>query len=523
MALIDTYSTPLDAKAAEHLLRRTMFGATRKDIAQLTGQTAVAAVQTLLADQPVPDAPIDPLTGQQWVTAAYDGTVEGQRYQSLRGWWVGQMVTQPISIREKMVLFWQNHFVSTRSTVGDTRYMYKQNVLLRQYALGNVKAFTKDITTDPAMLRYLNGNSNRVGAAQENYGRELQELFTIGKGAEIAPGNYTTYTEDDVRTAARVLTGWTDTAATITSTFTPNRHDTTDKIFSAAYSGTVIKGRTGADGVKELDDLLDMIFKQPDTAKNLCREFYRWFINYDITPDIEQNFIVPLADVLRSNNYEMKPVLTKMLTSQHFFDQNLRGCIIKTPLDLVVGTMRQLQVAPPDYKTQPSQYLYAMESLRNTAGQLQQDIMEQPNVAGWAAYYQEPSYYQMWINTATLPNRVSFANTVLNGINVNVGGMNYKTFVFDSVEYAKLFTNPEDPVKLIENFCEHFFAVDLIQAQKDRLLTDVLLPGLPSFEWTVEWNDYIKNSTNANKKSLIKIKLDNLIRYMIGLAEFQVY
>jgi len=530
MLSLSPYSSALTAKDAEHLLRRTMFGASRDHIRQLTGRTAAAAVDLLLADQPAPAPPIDPTTGQQWVTAAYNQQQEGIYFQALRSWWIGLMMANTISIREKMTLFWHNHFVSARGQVNDSRYMYAQNALLRRHALGNIKTLTREITYDPAMLRYLNGNTNRVGAAQENYARELQELFTIGKGPEIAPFNYTNYTEDDVRAAARVLTGWRDNPTTIQGFFTATLHDSTDKRFSAAYQNTVIRGRTGNNaGIDELNDLLDMIFRQAETARFLTRKLYRWFVNHDITPEVERAIIEPLAQTLRTGNFEVRPVLRTLLMSRHFFDPDMRGSIIKTPLDYVLGTLRQLDMTAPDPQTRRNEYYGGMNVLRSLAGQMTQDIMEHPNVAGWPAYYQEPLFYQIWITSATLPNRNNFINSVLNGIAPNFGGLVFapgtRAFSFDSVDYASKFPNPEDPYKLIDNITEHFFAVDLTQKQKDKLLRDVLIPGLPDYEWTDEWTEW-ERETNTTlktaKRNALKIKLDNLVRYMMGMAEFQI-
>ena len=118
------------------------------------------------------------------------------------------MLNEQASLREKMVLFWHNHFVTALGTIGDPRYGFRYNALLRKYALGNFKELALAITIDGAMLKYLNGNRNSKAAPDENYARELQELFTIGKGPEIGPGDYTNYTEDDVKAAAKVLTGW---------------------------------------------------------------------------------------------------------------------------------------------------------------------------------------------------------------------------------------------------------------------------------------------------------------------------
>jgi uncharacterized protein (DUF1800 family) len=524
MALLDKYPATLTAKAAEHLLRRTMFGATRADITALTGKTIDAALDTLLADQTAPAPPVDPTTGQTWMNDTSRTANDGAYNNYMKAWWLGLMAAQPISLTEKMTLFWHNHFASSWSVVNDTRYMYKQNVLLRKNALGNFKTLTREISIDPAMLRYLNGNQNRVGAAQENFARELQELFTIGKGPEISAGNYTTYTEDDVRAAAKVLTGWTDNQTTVTSSFALNRHDTSDKQFSSAYQNKIIKGRnTATAGTDELNDLLDMIFSQTATSEYICRKLYRFFVNFEVTAAIEQQVIVPLGKTLRDNNFEIKPVLRQLLGSTHFFDNNIIGCIIKTPLDLIVGMVRQMQLTLPNPSTQVGYYYSYFDQLRNLAANLQMDVFELPNVAGWSVYYQEPLFYQIWINSATMPPRANLGNTLIGGWKLtNPVNGNVTFLTFDSVAFLQQFPNPEDPTKVIDNFTQNFFAIDLTSDQKDELLSTVLLPNLPAYEWTVEWNDFMKTPNDTQKKALIKAKLDALVKYMMLIAEYQI-
>ena len=529
MALLDKYPATLTAKTAEHLLRRTMFGATRADITALAGKSIDAALDTLLKDQTAPAPPVDPTTGQTWVNGTARTNNDGQYNNYMKAWWLGLMATQPLSITEKMTLFWHNHFVSSYSAVNDTRYMYKQHTLLRRYALGNFKTLTREISIDPAMLRYLNGNRNTKASPQENFARELQELFTIGKGPEISAGNYTTYTEQDVRTAARVLTGWTDTVTTVTSGFNLNQHDTGDKQFSAAYQNTIIKKRTTASspnsnvGLDDLNELLDMIFRQTATSEYICRKLYRFFVNFDVTPTIEKEVIVPLGKTLRDNNFEIKPVLRQLLGSTHFFDNNIIGCIIKTPLDLIIGMVRQMQITIPNSTTQTGFYYSYFDQLRSLAASLQQDVFELPNVAGWSVYYQEPLFYQIWINSATMPSRANLGNTLTNGWTlVNRATSATMRVTFDSLAFLQQFPNPEDPNKVIDNLTQNFFAIDLTSEQKDELLTKVLLPNLPPYEWTMEWNDYMKTPNDAQKKAMIKAKLDALIKYMMLIAEYQI-
>jgi uncharacterized protein (DUF1800 family) len=523
MPLLDKYPATLTAKAAEHLLRRTMFGATRAHIAALTGRTIDQAMDLLLANQTAPAPPIDPTTGQTWINETSRTANDGLRNNYMKSWWLGLMATQPLSIMEKMTLFWHNHFASQWSVVNDSRYMYKQHQLLRQHALGNFRTFVREISIDPAMLRYLNGNQNRVGSPQENFARELQELFTIGKGPEISQGNYTTYTEDDVKAAARVLTGWTDNNMTVTSAFNIARHDTTNKQFSSAYQNTVIMGRTGANaGLDELNDLISMILRQNATAEYIVGKLYRFFVNSNITTQVTNEVIKPLAAIFRNGNYEIRPVVRALLSSIHFFDNNIIGCQIKTPLDLVVGTLRQLQVRLPQ-SSQPIFYYGYFRQVQGLSAQLQQDVLELPNVAGWSAYYQEPLFYQIWVNTATMPTRANYSNTIINGWSVNDQATNQtQRYVFDSVTFLQQFPNPEDPIKVIDNLTQNFFAIDLTEAQKDQLLSTVLLPNLPEYEWTNEWNEFMRTPNDVQKRNQVKTRLDNLIRYMMRLAEYQI-
>ena len=515
MALIDPYTKPLTAQQAAHLIRRATFGPSPTQIKQFAGQTSQAAVQSLLVAPALPVPPIDPLTAKPFNTLAFDNAQQGAWQNATKYWWLGLMVNQGVTIREKMVLFWQNHFVSTFAEVSDARYIYRQNTVLRRHALGNFRSFIIEMTKDPAMLRYLNGNQNVVGKPNENYGRELQELFTIGVG---------NYTEDDVKAAARVLTGWADTGfrntanSDITATFRVAQHDATDKVFSASYQNKVIKGRTGATaGDLELGDLVDMILEQPETARYIVRKLYRWFVNSDITTNIEQNFIEPLAKVFRQSNYEIRPVIAALLNSQHFYEDALRGAIVKSPLELNVGTLRFFGITVPDAVTNSAGFtqLTAFIQTRNREQQL--DVMDQPNVFGWRPYY-DTGFYDLWINSATLALRGYYTDLLMGG-NVRYG---VDKVTLDPIATAKLVSDPSDPAKLIDEWAGLFYAVDLPQTQRDFLIDTVLVAGLPRYEWTNEWTTYASDPTNKNKQMSVSMKLNTILKYMLRLAEYQL-
>lgn len=520
---LDPYTAPLDFQHAAHLLRRTTFGPTYAEIQAAVGQSAQGMVDQLLASTTMPNPPVDynqtdAMYNQVWVGQQYDGKQNYYWEISLKAWWLGLMISQGISLREKMVLFWHNHFSVQTSTVGDACYMYMYLNLLRQNAFGNFKTLVKAITIDPAMLRYLNGDTNTKGSPNENYGRELQELFTIGKGPEIAPGDYTYYTEADVQAAARVLTGWRDNRTTLSSYFDPNSHDTTNKQFSAHYQNTVIQGQTGANGALETDEMITMIFNQNETARFICRKLYRWFVFSTIDDTTEQNIIGPLAQTLITNNFEIKPVLIQLLTSQHFFDNSSTGfmeAMIKSPADFYAGLVRSLQAAMPT-STVPSYTLWNyVRSLMALSGM---DLLDTPDVAGWKAYYEDPDYYQLWINSDTLPVRSNFVNSVVsaNGIKTSVFQL-----IVDPIAYAEQMPTPYDPNALLASFASHIFAVTLSDTQT-AYLKDVLLNQLPDYEWTSQWDLYTSNPTDVNNANAIRDKLIALLRAMLLMAEHQV-
>ena len=242
---LNPYSGVWGFNEVSHLLKRTMFGATKNSINYFLGMSMSQAVDTLLTvptSQPAPPVknydnnnlpPTDPdysiPQGQTWVNINTTDA-DGKRRNSFKAWWMGLIINQENNIREKMTLFWHNHFVTESNDIGRAIWAYKNNALYRLNVLGNFKQMVRDVTLDPAMLRYLNGYLNNKNAPDENYGRELLELFTLGKE------NDPNYTEVDVKATARVLTGWKIDGNNNSYLFNANQHDTTDKQFSSFFN-----------------------------------------------------------------------------------------------------------------------------------------------------------------------------------------------------------------------------------------------------------------------------------------------
>ena len=526
---LTAYSGAWTENEVTHLLKRTLFGATKADIDYFKSKTLQQSVNELLnPSAPLPNPPVKEYTvpatatipdnnilpGTTWVLdPSKDGTVNFLRNTSFKKWWMGVMVNQDRSIREKMTLFWHNHFSTETNTISNSQFVFKHHLLLRTYALGNFKSLTRAVTIDPAMLIYLNGEKNTVKAPDENYGREIQELFCCGKG----PNSF--YTEGDVKAAAQVLTGWKNDTTNLSSSFDSTRHDTGNKQFSNFYKNTIIQGKTGPTaGDEELDAFLDMIFSAQEVAKYFCRRLYRWFVYYDIDSTVEANIITPLAEILRTNSYEVKPVLDILLKSEHFFDMLAKGCQIKSPVDLVVGMCRELKVTfqpESDYLTNYGLYNYLVSSVSN----MQQNIGDPPDVSGWKAYYQVPQFSEIWINSDTLPKRNQFTDAMMQSGYT----FNGKKMIVDGTEFAKTLSNPGDPNQLINDILKIMYRIDISAASKLQLKTDILLGGQSSdYYWTDAWNLFISNPGNIANSTTVKNRVRDLLKYFMDLAEYQL-
>ena len=523
---IDEYKGVWSTEQITHLLKRTMFGANPDDINYFKSKTLNQAVDELLQPQILPDPPLnfydtaeykDPQGikfGETWVNAIYgDGTVNSRRRASYKYWWVMQMTNQKRNIHEKMVLFWHNHFSTEMNEVDDARYVYLYNTVLRKNALGNFKDFVRQITLDPAMLKYLNGRLNTKNAPDENYGRELQELFTIGKGAGSK------YTEDDVKAAAKVLTGYGINGDKMTFTTNVNNHDTSDKKFSAFYNNTIIKGIAGANFDKELDDMLTMIFSVEEVSKFICRKFYQYFVYYDLTPAVEKDIIEPLAKIFRDNKFEIKPVISALLKSQHFFYPNVYGSTIKSPLDLVIGTLREFNIQFPSPTTYLQEYYNLFGEVVRQGQIMQQDIGDPPNVAGWPAYYQEPLFYEIWVNSDTYPKRNQYTDSlILNGFTKNG-----RKIQLDVIAFAKKLVNPDDPNLLIAQSLEILYKIPVSKELIEQVKKDILLSGQSTdYYWTELWNTMIQKPNDTNNLNMVTTRLRNLYKYLLALPEYQL-
>ena len=543
MPYLDLKDTPLTAQQAAHLLRRATFGPKPAEIDTFTGQTPAQAVQALIdsaapylnAPPPVEFNETKPNAGQTYLDKPFNGDRNYWFGIYVKYWWMGQMTRQdvPPSLLDKLTLFWQNHFVTTRTEVNDYRFVDRYLRLLRGSALGNFRTLVKDITKDPAMLRYLNGSDNNKANPNENYARELQELFTVGN-KDFAGNN--NYTEEDVRAAARALTGWRFTnfwvegSTTFETTFSINRHDTTDKVFSSHYGNTVIVGKSGPTaGDEELSDLVAMLLAHPETPKFICRKLYRWYVNPNVTQDIEDNVIVPLAAFFKSpgNDYEILPVVKKLLSSDIFFDPANRGAMVKSPAELVIGSLRFFEQPVPHMTNDYVAYRRLMDFIYWNTTDMQLEFVDQPTVFGYDPYYQ-PGYSTNWVNTTTIALRSNYTDALIwrwwevkPGYNL---GIDILAWVRSMQPNFSDLNTPAIPCEtVLDGFTKHLFATDLFQEQKDFLLDTIMMMGFSRTTWLFEWNDYRANPGDQGKQNTILWRTQSLMRYLLRMAEYHVF
>lgn len=535
---ISAYAGAWTEKEVIHLLRRVMFGAAKKDVDKIKVMTVSAAVDFLI-DNPVQPSgtPVNNYTpgtdtggvafGSSWMDAGLPDPVDSNGTtlkstlnsnrinNSFKPWWMGQMINQPTHILEKITLFWTNHF-GTNNGFNVAKASYQHQKILRTYGLTNFKDLLKQVTIDPHMLYFLSGYTSTKSAPNENYGRELQELFTVGKG----PDSH--YTEDDVKAAARALTGWkvaqSTTDGTYSSSFNASIHDTANKQFSAFYNNTIVTGQTGSNGANEVDALLNMILQTNECAKYIVRRLYIWFVYSNITPDIETNVITPLADLFRSSGYSIPVVLKALFKSEHFFDPLNFGGIIKSPVDMYVTMVREFNLT---LAASPVDIMYShWKNFTDKCNTEAQNIGDPPNVSGWPAYYQlDTRFYETWMSNATIQVKAKNLNAFTN-TGVTVGGVKLKV---DSVAFNKQFLNAGDPNAVIANFILYLLPMDLTQTQKDYMKSILLNNQVTDTYWTSAWNDYLANPTNTTSLGIVQKRLDTLVNYLTSLAEYFLY
>lgn len=370
---------PMGEGDARHLLNRTGFGAPPASVTAYARLSREQAVERLLASaRTVPTlappaqsfanmARIRSLGEEEKQAALRE---EFRRGAEMRAWWLQEMVTTPSPLTERMTLFWHNHFVSSQQKVKSGKLMLDQNLLLRHHALGNFGEMLHAVGKDPAMLVYLDAAANRKGQPNENFAREVMELFTLGEGR---------YTEADIKEAARAFTGWSIDRDDGSYRWRPFLHD------------DGVKSVLGQRGRLDGDAVLDILLAQPATAEFISKKLWREFVSPE--PDPVQ--LKRVAQHFRNSRYDIREALRALLATPAFWAPENRGALVKSPVDLVVGAVRTLEVPVTDALP-----------LAFAVRQLGQDLFAPPNVRGWPGG-------EAWIDSSTLLARKQFIERLL--------------------------------------------------------------------------------------------------------------
>ena len=381
----------LSKEQARHLLTRTGFAPRQAEVDAVTGQPANQAISDLIrkARMATPFHSAPAFTSQPPpLPYRLLQTIEerqAQRRQQLREgldikvWWMREMLESPAPLRERMTLFWHNHFATSQQKVVSSLGMWRQHLLLRQEALGNFRSLLHAVAKDPAMLVFLDGANSRKEAPNENFAREVMELFTLGEASQGGR-----YTESDIKEAARAFTGWSVEPGEFSFRYRPVFHDNGDK---------TVLGRSGNfDG----DAVLDILLDQPAAATFIVGKLWKEFVS----PTPDSAAVGRIARHLRASDYDIGVALADLLQTDAFWAESNRGSLIKSPVDLVVGTMRQFDFS----------YADPLPFVLKTA-QLGQNLLAPPNVKGWPGQND-------WIKATTLLERKRFTEQLFRAVEV---------------------------------------------------------------------------------------------------------
>ena len=567
MASLNEYSGPLGRANAAHLLRRASFGPTAGEIEQYAGYMASGAVDLLLDDTaPDPAPPVDPITGQTWVdhtgTAGPPRAGSGNSEQDVLfgyfcSWHMDVMRRAPLTIRERITWFLHTHLPARWTEINSSEAIYYQNCLYRQYAYGSFRELFIKVCVDNAMLVYLDGYTNKKNSPNENFAREMFELYSIGKGPQLEEGDYSNYTEEDIREATRVLTGW-EYDETFTSldpdtglpagrlrshmAGSPARevateHDPGVKVFTSKFGERTISPAELESGFPtveaasgELGEMIGMIFQQRETARFIARKLYRFFVYHFISVEVENDIIDPLAQVLIDNDYSIAEALRVLLKSQHFYDaddsdvgNDNRGALIKSPVDLFTGLFRLFGLSFPDRVSDPEGFYGEMGYIVSKLLDQGLDFYEPFDVAGYDAYHQVPGYNRNWITTYALAHRYQVGDILMKRMQEGEA-RNLYLDVVDWVENSGSIQDPSDAAMIMDVLTGLLLAVELDQERTDYFLYTVFLdfPEDQAYalqNWSTTWNRYKSDGDD----SAVRLQLETLLSSLIQTPEFQLY
>jgi uncharacterized protein (DUF1800 family) len=543
MASLVSISGLLGKQRAAHLLRRATYRPTKQMINRFATYTIPDAM-TALFSGPVllVEEPLHGSTNAGFISTILSPTPLTFKFNEreihyILSWWMREAQFCE-SIHFKLSFFLHSIFVSSWYVIEpyDFAFFFDYLSLLKFYSDKKISDFAKKVTRSNQMHIYLGNRYNTAVSPNENYAREFLELFTIQKGPIDGTGSYTTYTETDVQQAARVLTGFTTIAVGSRLSYLDAdcniplggkylaNHDKSSKTFSSKFGGAVIAGATTSAAMDtELDTFIDMVFAKTATAESYARKLYRYFVKADISAEVETDIIAPLAANLLSNNYDLKIAVKLLLSSKHFFDEDdtlsgdqIYGALIKSPIELNLNLLSQVQVSTPDPHINASHMELFYTSIREYFSQEGMDLFYPPSVNGYVAYRDAP-FDNLWITNANLPNRYNLIiDRLISGYTAS--GVTTKLDTVAFVKDSGYFTDPGDADTLVNEMLEYML-VQVPSGSRYDYFRNALLNGLSASSWLSEWNRFLSTGSS----SFVRIATDRFIKAIVKSVEYQVF
>lgn len=559
MASLAQRSGVLGTRLAAHLLRRSTYQVTKARIDAFALKTADQAVDELLNFPALthPAGPVSYLNNFAWITETPNTYNHGDLSGTLRrigaeGWWINELF-HDTSMRGRLSVFHRTVWVTGLANDGHVNFNHFR--LLQEMAKGSIRDLAYKMTLDIKMLFFLDNRLNLASAPNENYAREFLELFTILKGPQIGPTNYTNYTENDIVEAARVLTGFTggqsdyyrnnlDPETGLTTGIARHaQHDTGNKTFSAAFNNTVITGAVNtADNYRELNDFIDMVFGQLETARAYCRRLYRFFVCDIIDAEIESDIIEPLAIEMHANNYNVEIAVKHLLKSTHFYDEDdssntdeIIGGKLKSAMMLWLQTLSYLNMGdklPP--LSDPRNLFFRVWSITGRTnledmGQLMYPL----TVEGYPGYFKEPDFSKNWFDSSSIANRYRLMESVLSGRRIRdtatmliSGDTSFQADVYNFVatEYSNQLYADTLLLQILETtFSEMPEGYDTPGDTTKRYdyFREALLGDLSPVNWKFEWQ--FAQGGNADSIASATVALERLFTTILSSPEFQTF
>jgi len=573
---LEKYSGEFNSKQKIHLLNRSLVGFANRHYSEVSNLNLDEIIDKLFESDNIGE-PInnyyhqltkeeyfnryqneDVNPGEPFINRPYNRNgelSEWNRKKAIRSFLNKSFYDQKTSIHWKLFLFLHN-LLPTESFFNDVGHKatYQYIKLLFDHCFLSYKKLVYEITLDTTMLSYLNLGQSKKEAPDENYAREVQELFTVGKRP------FSKFSEGDVREIARALVGWfpdyvgySEEGFKKDALFSPENHDRGDKQFSSFYNNAKILGKSGEDGKKELEEVIDILFTPIENSLYIARRLYQYFVHPQVSLEVEEKIIKPLAKIYRESNYSLTEPLKVLLKSEHFYDNIYINSIIKSPLDHSISLLKEINFfdgilfgTSDDGNVKYSIYefdnyffsndrfdkriwnyeleFYFQQTLNLKLGMYP---LSPPSVSGWPAYYQEPMFDLFWINPNTISERIKLSNYFIDGFRL---APQYAYIQINMVKYFQTFTNPLEIDDFIDELCMRFLGNGVNTEIKVRI-KGKLINGIDENHWREETeliinlnpNQKINDLEVIEKYDSLKNRFFNALKEIVKTPEYQVH